>query len=278
MREVTRSLTSLLALTSDGEAEDFEPHFDEVESRSLADVYVEAGDPSKLHIGEKELESFDSVYVQIKPEASIFARVALECIHNSGVRSNLDDSSFFIMAKKNYLFKVLDEKEVPIPPTLAVSTEKGLTEVEKNLSFPVVARMYEGFKRVDIEKIYDLEGLKSFAEHSTHGKSIILVQEFLEGEVYDSLFIDGEIVSLKLDSGPWDSKGSVGRQYHSLSSDQREIVKKTADSIGTPICRVRLIDDKVVQVESNPMLDRFAEESGKNVYGKVASFLKGDSD
>ncbi len=276
---MTRSLTNLLALTSDGGAEGFEPYFDSVEAKSLADIYVEAGSPSKLHVGENDLDGFDAIYVQVKPEASIFARVALECIHNSGVRSNLDDSSFFIMAKKNYLFKVLDEKSVPIPPTLAVSTEKGLTQVEENLSFPVVAKRYDGFRREDIDKLYDLQGLKSFAKHSKHGESIVLVQEFLEGEVYDSLFIDGDVISMELDSRPWNSKdNNIGRQYHSLSSGKKDIIRETADSIGTSLCRVRLIGDKVVQVESYPMLDVFEEESGKNVYGKVADFLKGDSD
>ncbi|MDY6777131.1 MAG: hypothetical protein SVU32_00570, partial [Candidatus Nanohaloarchaea archaeon] len=115
--------------------------------------------------------------------------------------------------------------------------------------------------------------------HSKHGDHLIVVQEFLEGEVYDALYIDGETVALKLDGDDWRlTLDNAGTNYHNLSSEQREIVRDAAESIGAGICRVRLVDDKVVQVESKPRLELYRNESGKDVYGKVADFLTGDDD
>lgn len=271
-------MTSLLVLTSDHEdvAEEFRDHFDEVEGHSLADARIRTGQPAEAFVDDLSIQEYDAVYLVPEPKASIYTRVLLESIQESQIACNLDPSSFMIMAKKHYLLKVLHEKDVPTPRAVAVSSEKGLVEIEDDLDFPAVARLYEEFEKIDTRPVEDAEDLNTFASRSEHGQHIVIAQDMVEGDVFDVLYIDGETISLHLEGDRWARPSETAYQYHSLTSEQQEIVEHTAKSIGTPICRVRIVDEQVVQVEADPELEMFAEESGKNVHGKVAKVLQGD--
>ncbi|MFB6265805.1 MAG: hypothetical protein ABEI07_01845, partial [Candidatus Nanohaloarchaea archaeon] len=178
-----------------------------------------------------------------------------------------------ITRKKNYLFKVLSEKRVPVPDTVVVSTEKGLTGVEDEVGFPAVASTYTGFEKEGVEKVESLEELESVAERSEHGENFVLVRESMGGDVFESLYIDGETVSVKVESGEGEDNPKMN--YHSLPSEKSGIVEEAAEAIGAELCRVRLEGEKVVEVSTDPDLQRFEELSGKNVYGKVSELLKG---
>ena len=271
-------MTSLLVLTNDRERlEEFEGEFENADFHSLADVSVNSGMEPRVMVQETDISEYNSVFLDPEPKAAIFSRVFLEGLQDESINCNIEPNTFFILSKKHYLFKVLKEKDVPIPDTAAVSGQKGLTNIEQDLDFPVVGKMYEEFERKDIKRIQNLEELKRFAERSEYGKNYVVIQEYVEGEIFDVLYIDGEIVSLKVEGDRWD-ENELSRTYHSLSSDQKEVVKKTAESIGTKFCRIRLAEDKVVQVKTRLGLDEFKKVSGKNVFGKVSRVLKGDED
>ena len=271
-------MTSLLVLTNKPEdLESFKELFEEVVFHSLADISVNSGYEPKVKVQDRDVKEFDAVYLDPEPKASIYSKVFLEALQDESVTCNLKPNTFFILSKKHYLFKVLKEKGVSIPPTVAVPSQKGLTAVEQDLEFPVVGKMYKNFKREDIAKLEDCEELNTFAERGEYGNSYVLVQEFQGGEVFDILYIDGDIISLRVEGTKW-SEEDISRNYHTISADQKEEVRKAAESIGTPICRVRMVGDKIVQVKSQLNLPMFKKISGKNVFGKIAKVLKGDED
>ncbi|MDY6789504.1 MAG: hypothetical protein SVV03_06110, partial [Candidatus Nanohaloarchaea archaeon] len=280
-REVTRNLTSLLNLTNNPERfKRFEEYFEEVDAHSLADVAIIAGKSAKLSVSGKPLEDYTAVYLDLEPRTTIFAKILLEYIQNRQLKCNFDPSSLFITSKKPYLFKVLEEKDVNIPSTVVVSTGRGVNNVEEEVGFPAVGNKFDGFRRIDIDRIYDRDDLKSFSEHAEHGKHMMMFQSLLEGDVYDVLFIDGEFISLKLEGDSWrltPSKGATAK-YHKLGSDLKEVVRDTAESIGADLCRVRIVGDNVVGVKNNLKLQEFRDVSGKSIFGRVSEFLKGDRD
>jgi len=281
--EVNGSLTSLLILTNDGEevADGFETEFDEVVVRSLADANVMAGgdDPAaQALIDGVDIREYDALYIDPQPQTTIYAKVFLEVAQDLRIPCNLDPTTLAIIAKKFYLFKVLRERDVSIPSTVTVSTEKGLSDIEADLAFPVVAEKFEGFEKIDTEKLDDPDGLKSFAEHSEHGNHLIMAHDFVEGEVYDTLYIDGELISLKLGGEEWRKSLDDGasKNFHNLSSEKQELVHDAVDAIGARLCRVRIVDDQIVKVSASPRLDVFQDISGKDVYGLVADMLQED--
>ena len=276
-------MNRLLILASDyeKEAESFTEYFDEVDSSSLADVMIDAetGDISEVLVNGKKIENWDAVYLKPEPKAFNYTRVLLEVLSVKDVRCNIDTSSIFILTKKPYLAKVLADKGCAIPPQASISTEKGMTELQKDIEFPVLARKYSDLQLVET-KIFDgFDELKSFAEVTEHGKDFLMIQEHdEEKEVFELLYIDGKIISLKADNPPWKESGETGFSYYGVSDTQKQTVQKAVESIGTSICRVRLQGDRIIDMDTDPRLDMFEQESGKNVYGRVAGYLKDGED
>ncbi len=267
---------NLLMITDNEQfAEQFAQYFNEVTTKSIASVRIDAGEGEQVLVDGASVDDYDALYLDPEPKTAIFSRVFLEVLLEKDINTNIDAATFFILAKKNYLPQVLEERNVPIPPTAVVSTEKGVSGIEDHLDFPVVGKKFEEFVRRDMSLLESEDELTSFVEHMDHGKHVLVLQEFVEGDVFDCLYVDGDIVSLKLESDGWRAQADKSKEtYHTISSDLEEIVEQTVQAIGADICRVRLVDGNVVEAYLDPDLERFTEVSGKNMYEKVADYLK----
>jgi len=278
---ITMSNLLILAKDMQNSADLFAEYFDQVNLKSLADIIIDAqsgGEPNVLVEGE-DLENWDAVYVEPDPRVFNYTRVLMEIIATKDINCNLDQSSTFILAKKPYLFKVLAERGVNMPRQVSLSTEKGMTGLNNNLDFPVIAKKYSSFKLSEVKQFEEFDQLKSFAELSEHGEGFIMIQEYeeeKEEDIFELLYIDGQIISLKLEGSVYDKTGEISTTYHNISDGQREVVNKAVDSIGTQICRIRLHGSKVADIDLDPQLERFKQKSGKNVYGRISEYLKSD--
>lgn len=261
---------------SEGIPDGFTDHFDAVEQASIADVRIVTGRSADVLVGGEPLDGYDVVYLQPNPKIAIFSRVFLEALRDRDIQTNIGPTAFFILAKKSYLYQVLAEKGVPIPPTATVSTEKGVSGLEDDVSFPLVGKKFEGFTRRDMNLLESEDELSSFVEHMEHGTHFLVLQEKVAGDVYDCLYIDGNVHSIRLEDEGWRKRsGTAKESYHSISSELEEVVSDTAQSIGAPVCRVRLVGGTVVDAALDPDLERFKTITGKNVYGNLADALAG---
>lgn len=271
-------MADLLILASDFDTEKqrFEEYFDEVELKSLADVLIDVGTEmeSEILVDGEDINEWDAVYIDPEPKAFYYTRVLMEIIGDREINCNLDTSSVFILSKKPYLFNVLADRGVKIPKQVAISTEKGLTEIERDIDFPVLAKKYSDLQLSETQIFEEFEDLKSFAELAEHGEDFVMIQEYEdERDVYDILYIDGKVISLKLSGSPWE-EGEISRSYYTLSDDLKQTVEEATDSIGTRICRLRVHGDRIVDMDNQPELEMFKQKSGKNVYGRIADVLK----
>lgn len=277
-------MTNLLILANDFEDETkrFEEYFDEVDSKSLAEVMIdsETGKVSDVLVDGENIEEWDAVYLKPEPKAFNYTRVLLEVLSVKDIKCNIDTSSIFILTKKPYLAKVLADKGNSIPTQASISTEKGMTELEKDVDFPVVAKKYSSLELTETKIFQEFDELKTFAELTEHGKDFLMIQEHeQDAEVFEILYINGKVISLKVDGSPWKESVETSYSYHGISDTQKKVVEKAVESIGTSICRVRLRGDKIMDMDTDPRLEMFKQKSGKNVYGRVADYLRdGDSE
>jgi hypothetical protein len=270
----------ILANEFKDEAERFREHFEEVEVKSLADCLIDVNGDTELMIDGERIENWEAVYINPEPKAFNYTRVLLESISRKEVSCNLNPSSIFILNKKPYLFSVLADKGVKISKQVAISTEKGMTELQRDIEFPVIARKYSSFELAEMQVFEEFDSLKSFAELSEHGQDLLMIQEKSDEEedVFDVLYIDGKMISLKLEEKPWeqDRYNSITKKYHGISGSQKELVKEAVESVGADIGRVRVQGEKVLDIANRPDLEEFKQKSGKNVYGRISDLLKGD--
>jgi len=259
---------------SENELGQLDRDFNEVERTSIEDIAPKViGNNPSLEIDGRPIEEFDIVYADIPADNAIFGRVLLEMIEENGVTMNYSSTAFFIMAKKNYLYHVLHEKDIPAPKTAVVADEKSVRNIQNHLKGPLVARKFEGLNEAENTKIETVDRIKDFAEGSEYGENIIIFNELREGEKYRCLVAGDEVISLVDDSEGW-RISSDGLKYSSISTDLKQTVRNTAQAIGTNVAEVLIRKDQVVDVNPNPDLETYTEVSGKNAYELVTDSLK----
>lgn len=248
---------------------------DRVDVEELAPEVIE-GEPDVKFEGHS-IREYDAVFAEIPEKNPVFGRVVLEMIEEQGVRANYPSTGFFIMAKKNYLYHVLHEKEIPAPKTAVVATEKAVRNIESHLKGPLVARKFDDLVEVENKRLETVDEIKEFAEGIEYGDNLLVFHELRAGDKYRCLVAGDTVISLEDTSEGWQfSESSL--QYSNISNEQKEIVMNTSKAIGTPVAEVLLRGEQVWDVNPNPSLELYTDISGKNAYEAVGKTLKGDSE
>ncbi len=267
----------LLKIT-DEELTGLDPLFEETESVSLESIapQVMDGEPDvKLDGGS--VDEYDAVYAQIPTKNAEFGRVALEIIEEKGIEVNYPSTGFFIMSKKNYLYHVLHEKEIPATRTVVVASEKASRNVERSIQGPLLARKFDEDVEIERAKLEAVEEIGEFCDGIDRGNMFVLFQKINTGDRYRCLVTPDSVISLADNSEGWDFS-TDNLQYHTISQEKKQIVRDTRKAIGTNVAEVLLRNGKVEDVNPNPDLDMYKEISGKDAFEAVAESLRGDEE
>ncbi|MFB6145383.1 MAG: RimK family alpha-L-glutamate ligase [Candidatus Nanohaloarchaea archaeon] len=267
-------ITIRLLKITDDEHEEFDEFFDETEQIALDQVAPQVVDGvGDVMVGDKSISEYDAVFAEIPEKNAVFGRVLLEMIGDQNVAVNYPSTAFFIMAKKNYLYYVLHEKEIPSPKTASVATEKAARNIHNYLKGPLIARRLEDLEETEAKKLDSVEDITGFAEGSEYEEDIMLFHEFNSGDRYRCLVVGDQIVSLKDDSEGWKFTDD-SLNYSNISDTQEGIVREAASKIGTDYAEVLLRGEQVFDINPNPDLRMYTEIGGKNAHEAVASVLK----
>ena len=217
-------MTKLLKIT-DRDYEEFEEIFDEVEEAAIDEVAPEVMDGKKdVKITGESIEDYDAAYIEVAPKNAVFGRVALEMIVEKGVRTNHTSTGFFIAAKKNYLYYVLHEKNIPAPKTVVVATDKASRNIEKELRGPLIARKLESLEESETKKLDTVQDITEFAAGPEYDEDILLFHEYNSGDKYRCLVAGDQLISLKDRSEGW-RFDEDSLSYSNISDIQREVIK-----------------------------------------------------
>ena len=258
--------------------EKLDEFFDSVKEVDIGDVSPEVSNgKSEIMIEGESVSEFDAVFASIPRESAIFGRVLLEIIEEKDVALNYSSTAFFTMSKKNYLYHVMQEKDIPAPKTAVIADEKAARNLESHVKGPLVARKFNGLSEVESTKIDTVEEIQEFAEGVEYGDSILVFNELRKGEKYRCLVAGDTVISLEDTSDGW-RISSENLKYSSLSSDLRQVVEDTTSSLGTETAEILLRGGNVIDINPNPDLGLYTDISGKDAYGAVAEALKGDEE
>lgn len=265
----------LLKIT-DEEDSLLDQHFEDVETADIEKMAPEViGGESDVKFKGKTVAEYDAAFAQIPKENAVFGRVLLEMMEEQGVTLNYPSTGFFIMAKKNYLYHVLHEKNIPAPKTVVVAAEKAVRNVEKHLKGPLVARRFDNLRETEHTKIDEVEQISEFAEGLDYDQSLLIFNEYSKGDKYRCLVAGDSVLTLKDTSDSWEVKEKK-LKYANPPKDLKETARKTRERIGTNVAEVVIRNEEVVDVEPNPDLEQYTEISGKDAYRMVADAIKGD--
>jgi glutathione synthase/RimK-type ligase-like ATP-grasp enzyme len=265
----------LLAITDSDQ--ELEEHFDEVTTASLEEVAPQIKNGKQdVKVGGESIDKYDAVYTKIPHKNAVFGRVLLEMIEDTGIGTNISSTAFFTASKKNYLYYILQQKDVATPKTISIASEKATRGIEKHIKGPVVARRFEELEEVESKKLGTVEAMHGFAEGVEYEDQFILFHEFSSGEKIRCLKIGDKIISLSEDSDSWKFNGE-NLKYSNISNDREELVREAAAALGADIVEVKLRGDEVFDIEPNPDFSVYENKSGQDLYGKMVEVLEGDA-
>jgi glutathione synthase/RimK-type ligase-like ATP-grasp enzyme len=268
---------NLLILTNSGESLDgFDEFFDTVDRENLEKAAPEAiKGHSNVIVGDTSITSYDAAFLQIPSSQAVFGRVLLEIMEEQQIAVNYPSTAFFTMAKKNYLYYVLHQKNVNAPKTVVTATEKSSRNIQRQLKGPLIGRRFDNIKESETELLQTVEEIEDFTDGVEYEDSLLIFHEYAKGDKYRCLVIGDQVISLADETdGSW--VATEGLQYSSLAADTKKEVKRAANSIGAPLAEVLVIDGKVYDVNPRPDLDMYTDISGKNAYKMVSDVLRGD--
>ena len=196
-------------------------------------------------------------------------------IEEKNVNVTHASTSFFIAAKKNYLYYVLHERDIPAPKTAVIATEKASRNIEDQIEGPVIARKLEELEETERKKLDTAEEIHGFAEGSEYEEDILLFHEYSDEEKHRCLVIGDQVISLKDSSEGW-RIDEDSLKYSNLSDTQQEVVANTIKEIGISFAEICLRGQKIYDINPTPNLELYEQNAGKNVYEAVAELLKED--
>lgn len=256
------------------ESSGIEQHFDDLTVCSIEDLAPRVEENrSGLKIEGKNIQNFDAVYARIHEKNAAFGRILLEVIEEERISLNYSSTAFFTMSKKNYLYSVLHEKNVPTPKTAVISDEKSARNIENYLAGPLIARKFEQSREAERKKIDTVEDISDFTDGTEYGKNLAIFQEYTEGSKYRCLVAGDKIISLEDVSNNW-YLGDQNLQYSNAPNNIQNLVFEAKKSLGFNMAEVLIRGEEVVDINPNPDLDLYSNISGKDVYKAVADTLK----
>lgn len=264
----------LLKISDRDEHEGFDDLFEEVAFVDVEQVSPRVmGEKVDVKLGKHSLEEFDAAYLDIPRENAVFGRVLLEIMEENHISMNHSSAAFFSMAKKNYLYYVLHEKNIEAPETVSVASEKAVRNIDQELDFPVAGRLFKDLEEAETAELENIEQVEEFAEGINYGEDFLLFQEITEGDKYRCLATRESIISLKDSSESWKVKeGNLS--YSNIPKELEELAEKTRRVLGSAVAEILIEDGKVIDVNPNPDLKKYTEISGKNAYEDVADVLR----
>ena len=103
---------------------------------------------------------------------------------------------------------------------------------------------------------------------------ILVVQEFFEEDIDQSIIIDEDIYTVRK---KWvEDKMANSKNGLSINLDSRtkDILIKTSDIIGCDIIQIKTIGEKVISVKPVIDFEEFNQEEGQDIYSVIARMYK----
>ncbi|MCR4369293.1 MAG: ATP-grasp domain-containing protein [archaeon] len=268
-----------VAIIAETRSEDIKKLLDAFKARKLSADFVDVGsvgvivekNVSSIFHDQKPFEEYNSVFLSLPAEFTLFAEPFLSELVDMGTYCQLKPTSYYILSNKPYMYSTLNSKGVKIPKTDILADKETIESSLKAFSYPMIVKTFVGLKKTNSVLLESERSLRSFVKSISVKIDAITIQEYIEGDVDQSLVIGEEVFSIKRKWVEKDLSHSKKPVSVKLSDEHREMAIKAAKVCGVDIGVVKIIEGKVTNVRTRIDFNMFNETLSKNMYEKVAS-------
>jgi len=236
-------------------------------------LMVEEGN-TKIFNKEVEFLDYDGVLLNASENLFLFIEPLLNELTDKGVYCNIKPAAFNILSNSPYLLTSLNLKGIQLKKIKLISDIDILKEVIKDFKFPLLLESYS--ETIKSQKIFieSEKTLNSLIKNLEIDFKILVVQEFFEEDIDQSIIIDEDIYTVRK---KWvEDKMANSKNGLSINLDSRtkDILIKTSDIIGCDIIQIKTIGEKVISVKPVIDFEEFNQEEGQDIYSVIARMYK----
>jgi len=271
-----------IALIAEKKTEDMEKLGKAFEEKGLSSEFIEVGDlgiiveknSSSVFYEKKDFSEYSSVFLSLPVEFTLFSEPFLSELVDSGIYCQLKPNSYYILSNKPYLYANLNSKNVLIPKTDIVADKESLDISIKEFSYPMIVKTFLGLKKTNSVLVESERSLKSFIKSISVDVDAITMQEYLEGDVDQSLVIGDSVYTIKRKWVEKELSHSKKPLTTKLSEDDAEKAIKAAKVCGMDIGVVKMIGGRVIGVRNRIDFKLFNDALSQDMYSRIASFYE----
>ncbi len=232
-------------------------------------IYIEKNAP-KIFYGKRMFKEFDSIFLSLPLEFTLFAEPFIAELVGEGIYCQFKPNSYYVLSNKPYLYSNLTSKGIRTPNTDILADKETVDYSMKEFSYPVIVKTFTGLKKTNSVLAESERSLKSFTKSISSDVDAITIQDYLEGDVDQSLVIGENVFTVKRKWVEQELSHSKKPLSTKLSDSDMETAIRAAKVCGMDIGVVKMINGLVTGVRNNVDFKSFGDALSKNMYEKVA--------
>jgi len=228
---------------------------------------------TKILSGSTNIANFDAIYLRADPELTPFVEPFLDDLADKGIYCQVKPDCFYNTSNKALMYNILNSKGIPISRTTALKDASIISQIADDLMYPVIFKSFAGYEKMQSLVIDSVKNLNSISKSIKSEVDLVIVQEYLEGDLIYALVIGEEIFTV---TRKWDSN----KQEHSkreinvsISEVEAKLARRAATLVGTDVATVKMINGKVLNIFPQLYWARFNPVLGKHLEQNIAQMF-----
>jgi ribosomal protein S6--L-glutamate ligase len=250
------------------------------------DIVSEKDNPCIYYRGEK-VSGVDAIIPRIGASVTFYGSAVVRQFEMMKVFTAVESQSLVRSRDKLRSLQIMARAGVGMPKTVFTNYS---TEVRNLINTvggaPLIVKLLEGTQGVGVVLAPTFKAAESIIQAFHSMKARVIVQEFIaeaKGEDIRAFVIDGKVVgAMKRSGGEGEFRSNLHRggsgELIKLSKEERKAALIAAKVMGLSVAGVDMLQSSrgplVLEVNSSPGLEGIEKATGKNIAGKIVSFVE----
>ena len=250
------------------------------------DIVSEEDNPCIFYRGTK-VEGVDAVIPRIGASVTFYGSAVVRQFEMMKVFTAVESQALVRSRDKLRSLQIMARAGVGMPKTVFTNYSAEVRKIIDSVGgAPLIVKLLEGTQGVGVMLAPTFQAAESIIQAFHSMKSRVIVQEYVEeakGEDIRAFVVDGKVVGAmkrKGKEGEFRSnlhRGGAGELIE-LSDEERRTALVAADAMGVSVAGVDLLQSNrgplALEVNSSPGLRGIESATGKNIAGRIISFVE----
>lgn len=250
------------------------------------DIVSEKDNPC-IYYGSSNITGIDAIIPRIGASVTFYGSAVVRQFEMMKVFTAVESQALVRSRDKLRSLQIMARSGVGMPKTVFTNYSNEVSKIIESVGgAPLIVKLLEGTQGVGVVLAPTFKAAESIIQAFHSMKARVIVQEFIEeakGEDIRAFVINGKVVGAMKRKG---KEGEFRSNLHQggsgslikLSKEERKAALTAAKIMGLSIAGVDMLQSKrgplILEVNSSPGLEGIEKATGKDIAGKIISFVE----